>query len=410
MEAPAMKIAKDGIRSIVSVGYDGRVHKTFRGTDKEKRFENEVRVLKVLEARGCDWVPRLLDSDPEELTIVTTNCGAPAENAISERKAKELFRALEEDYGVIHDDPFPRNITYNDRKGHFCVIDFELAVVKDDPKHRCTEEEAHRTLDWAGESRRGKQKKVNEDALSVFASEGGWAHNEDLVGQQSIDDNGMIFAVSDGMGGEAGGEVASSLVVRDLRRFLPSMMGDFHGAGDPEELLEDAVTSLHDFVTRTGDHSNDLEGMGATVVCGLFYRTRVYFGHVGDSRFYRYREGELTQLTHDHTYLGGKFRAGEINERELRMHPRRNVLQQAIGGRCTFVRPQVETSSVDSGDWFLVCSDGIVDGLWNKNIAQVFEEAIEKGWNSEQTRDRMLDWAYSEAGRDDTTLFVIRVR
>ena len=70
-----MKIAKDGIRSIVKVGYDGRVYKTFRGSDKDERFANEVRVLNVLEARGCDYVPRLLDNDPQTLTIVTTNDG-----------------------------------------------------------------------------------------------------------------------------------------------------------------------------------------------------------------------------------------------------------------------------------------------------------------------------------------------
>lgn len=405
-----MKIAKDGIRSIVKVGYDGRIHKTFRGTDRDKRFANEVRVLKVLEARGCEFVPRLLDDDPEELTIVTTNCGSPAEASISKTKTAELFRKLEDDYGVVHDDPFPRNITYNARAGHFCVIDFELAVVKDDPHQRCSEEEAHRTLNWAGESRSGKRKQVNQDNLSVFSSEGGWAENENLAGQKSIDENGMIFAVSDGMGGQAAGDVASTLVVRELRRFLPAMMGDFHGAADPEQLLDDAVKSLHEYVTRTGLNSEKLEGMGATVVCGLFYRTRVYFAHVGDSRFYRYRDGELMQLTHDHTLLGSRFRSGKINERELRMHPRRNLLRQAIGGRCTNVHPQVESSSLDPGDWFLICSDGVVDGLWNKNIAQVFSEAVENGWNAEKTKDRMLKWAYSEGGMDDTTLFVIQVR
>lgn len=405
-----MKIAKDGIRSIVKVGYDGRVYKTFRGTGKEERFANEVRVLKVLEARGCDFVPRLLDDDPDTLTIVTTNCGTLAENTISERKAAEMFESLEKEYGVIHDDPFPRNITYNDRAGHFFVIDFELAHIKADPQNRCEEEEAHRTLTWAGMSRPGRRKPGNQDNLSVFSSHGGWAENAELLGEQSIDGNGLVFAVSDGMGGPAGGEVASSLVVRDLRRFLPAMMGDFHGAADPEGVLEAAVKSLHDFVTRTGENSKTLKGMGATVVCGLFYRTKVVFAHVGDSRMYRFRNGELTQLTYDHTYLGGQFRKGTINEREFRMHPRRNILQQAIGGGCMFVNPQVDSSSVEPGDWFLICSDGVIDGLWNKNIATCFEEGIEQGKSAEEIAERILDWAFEEAGMDDTTLFVVGVK
>jgi serine/threonine protein phosphatase PrpC len=404
-----MKIAKDGIRSIVKIGYDGRVHKTFRGTGKEDRFANEVKVLKALEARGCDYVPRLLDEDAETLTIVTTNCGAPAEASISEGKAAELFRILEEEYGVVHDDPFPRNITYNGRAGEFNIIDFELAQVKPDPKNRKDGDEAHRTLQWAGLTRDGRRKPGNQDSLSVFSSHGGWAESAELAGRQSIDTDGLVFAVSDGMGGQNGGEVASALVVRELRRFLPAMMGDFHGASDPEAILEAAVRSLHDYVKRTGDNSKNLKGMGATVVCGLFYRTKVYFAHVGDSRFYRYRNGELTQLTFDHSVLGSQFRSGKINEREMRMHPRRNILQQAIGGGCQFVRPQVDTSSLEHGDWFLICSDGVIDGLWNKNIAQAFEDGVENGKSAEEISQRILDWSFEEAGLDDTTLFVVGV-
>src|SRR5690606_23218002 len=160
--------------------------------------------------------------------------------------------------------------------------------------------------------------------------------------------------------------------------YLPAMMGDFHGAGDPETLLEAAVKSLHEYVTRIGKHDPKLMGMGATVVCGLFYRTKVYFAHVGDSRFYRYRQGELKQLTYDHTHVGAQFRSGKLNERQARTHPRRNVLQQAIGGGCQIVMPQVSSVMIEEGDWFLICSDGVTDGLWNKNIARCFAEAEDK--------------------------------
>ncbi len=403
-----MKIAKDGIRSIVKVGYDGRVHKTFRGTDKEERFANEVKVLKALEARGCEIVPRLLESDPGDLTIVTTNCGAPALGSISEAKAAELFKMLEEEYGIVHDDPFPRNITYNSRMGQFCIIDFELAKILEDPKRRGGGDEAHRTLQWCGLTCDGTRRPGNQDALAVFSSDMGWAYSADLSGERSIDANGLIFAVSDGMGGPAAGDVASALVVRELRRFLPAMMGDFHGAVDPEGLLEAAVKSLHGYVTRVGERDPKLTGMGATVVCGLFYRTRVTFAHVGDSRFYQYRGGELTQLTFDHTYVGAMYRAGKLNEREARTHPRKNVLQQAIGGGCQFVHPQVSSTSIEEGDWFLICSDGVVDGLWNRNIAECFADAESRGDSAEQLAHRLLDRATEEAGGDDTTLFVVR--
>ena len=402
-----MKIAKDGIRSIVKVGYDGRVHKTFRGTDRDERFANEVRVLKALEARGCEHVPRLLDSDPTTLTIVTTNCGAPAEGSIGEARAAELFKWLADEYGIVHDDPFPRNITYNARMGEFCIIDFELAKILEDPKHRSDGDEAHRFLQWCGLTRDGWRRSGNQDALSVFSSDLGWVNSTDLCGERSIDGNGLIFAVSDGMGGPAAGEVASSLVVRELRRFLPAMMGDFLGTADPEGLLEAAVKSLHDYVTRVGNRDPKLTGMGATVVCGLFYRTRVTFAHVGDSRFYRYRQGELKQLTYDHTYVGAHFRAGKFNEREARMHPRKNVLQQAIGAGCQYLHPQVDSASIEEGDWFLICSDGVIDGIWNNGIAECFSDADKNGDSPEFVANRILETAIEEGAGDDTTLFVL---
>ena len=173
-------VRKDNEFSRVKVGFDGRVHKTFRGLNAAQRFETEVAVLRHLEERGCDYVPRLLASDPTTLTIVTSNCGAPAEASISDGKAAELFEMLEREYGVVHDDPFPRNITYNARQGVFCIIDFELAEVKEDPQHRCDDEEAHRTLEWCGLTRDGNRKPGNQDALSVFSSEQGWANSADL--------------------------------------------------------------------------------------------------------------------------------------------------------------------------------------------------------------------------------------
>lgn len=127
-----MRELKDGIRSLVRIDFYGHVYKYFRGTDKEQRCANEVLILQELEKRECPNVPRLLEHDLEECWIKTTNCGSPADN-ITKKKADLLFAALTEKYGVIHDDPEPRNITYDDRMGEFCIIDFELATLKEQP-------------------------------------------------------------------------------------------------------------------------------------------------------------------------------------------------------------------------------------------------------------------------------------
>ena len=128
----AMRDMKDGIRSHVRIDFHGRVHKRYRGTDADRRYATEVAVLKVLEERGCPYVPRLLEEHPEELYIVTTNCGQPA-SQIRRERSDQLFADLERRFGVRHLDPEPRNITYSDRLGHFCVIDFELAEILPPP-------------------------------------------------------------------------------------------------------------------------------------------------------------------------------------------------------------------------------------------------------------------------------------
>lgn len=127
-----MQEAKNTVRAVVHIGYDGTVHKQFRGTHAKERFDNEVRVLQLLEERGCPYVPRLLKHDPDTLKIVTTNCGTRVEQ-ISDARVKELFDELERDYGVRHDDAFARNITYRRQDGRFCLIDFELATVLNPP-------------------------------------------------------------------------------------------------------------------------------------------------------------------------------------------------------------------------------------------------------------------------------------
>ncbi len=126
-----MHEVKDTQRAVVRIGFDGRVHKTFRGPKAQERFTNEVRVLRHLEARGCEFVPRLLESDPDALKIVTTNCGSIVEQ-LDPQRMKELFAELEA-YGVRHDDAFMRNVTYRASDGRFCLIDFEFATILDEP-------------------------------------------------------------------------------------------------------------------------------------------------------------------------------------------------------------------------------------------------------------------------------------
>jgi hypothetical protein len=122
-----MQEIKDSKQATVRIGYDGRVHKTFRGPLAERRFENELSVLKYLERQHCPFVPRVLEVDVEKLYMVTTNCGTIVDK-ISQDKLSHLFQELEQ-YGVRHHDPYARNVTYNADMGRFCLIDFEFATI-----------------------------------------------------------------------------------------------------------------------------------------------------------------------------------------------------------------------------------------------------------------------------------------
>ena len=122
-----MRQVKDTLRSTVRISYDGLVYKTFRGPLAQERFENEVRVLQFLKSKNCSFVPTLVNFYTDRLQIVTTNCGSRVER-IDEERIKELFAELEQ-FGVRHDDPDIRNVTYRQSDGRFCLIDFEFATI-----------------------------------------------------------------------------------------------------------------------------------------------------------------------------------------------------------------------------------------------------------------------------------------
>jgi tRNA A-37 threonylcarbamoyl transferase component Bud32 len=118
---------KDTLRATVNLTFDGRVIKIYHGPKAAERFTNEVRVLRHLEAHGCKFVPNWLEADEKELRIVTTNCGGRVEH-LDEQRTRELFAELEP-FGVRHDDPDMRNVTYRQSDGRFCLIDFEFASI-----------------------------------------------------------------------------------------------------------------------------------------------------------------------------------------------------------------------------------------------------------------------------------------
>jgi protein phosphatase len=136
----------------------------------------------------------------------------------------------------------------------------------------------------------------------------------------------------------------------------------------------------------------------------------MYFGHIGDSRVYYLpaQERGIRQISHDDTHVGWLHRNGDINERQARTHPRRNALQKALGAGNQFVDPQVGAVAYESGDLFLLCTDGLVEGLYNDQILEILRspEALRLDRNVAQC---LVQASLEGAGSDNTTALVIEV-
>jgi len=147
--------------------------------------------------------------------------------------------------------------------------------------------------------------------------------------------------------------------------------------------------------------------MGATLSLAWVTPEWLYFAHLGDSRIYYLPQGgALTQLTHDHSHVGWLRRTGRINEREARTHPRRNALQQALGAGHQILDPHLGAVGHRPGDRFLICSDGLVDGLWDRRIEEMLREVPAGDVNHAQL---LVNEAVEASGRDNTTAVVVDI-
>lgn len=404
--------AKNTQRALVRIGYDGTVHKQFRGPESSSRFENEVRVLKYLESRKCSFVPRLLDADETELIIVTTNCGARVQH-LPDEKVKELFAELEQ-FGVRHDDPFLRNITYRASDGRFCIIDFEFAEIIGEPVESTSPAAmaaglASKQLRWSGITHPGRFRPNNEDSFLAMMLNKFGIRYLGKTGEASIADCDFIFAVSDGMGGERSGEFASRIAMDKITLQLPKQFGmsEERFSSYSNEILLELFVSIHQDMLKQGRFDANCRNMGATLTLAWFRRGRVYYGHIGDSRLYHLpKAGGMVQVTHDHSHVGWLRRNGQLNERQARTHPRKNVLSQALGAGHQFLVPQIGVLDYLPGDRFLLCSDGVIDGLWDSGMEDLIR-APHGEFKDQPEAARIVLTAVAESGRDNATAVVV---
>jgi PPM family protein phosphatase len=261
-------------------------------------------------------------------------------------------------------------------------------------------------LHWAGFTHSGSRKPRNDDSMIAFASGPAGAELLPHSGSRSTGFHDLVFAISDGMGGGNAGDLASSLLLRKMSEIIPDTFRIAAAGFFPDCLshLAEAIRSVHEHISDTAacDHTR---GMAATLALAWFTPENLYLANVGDSRIYLTRHGKTEQLTRDHTSAWGQWKRGEITEIQYRTHPRRSALYEVIGGGHANVCPHFAAVPYQPGDRFMVCSDGLIDGVWERHIS----DALAAPSSPETSARKLLERAIANAGIDDTTLFVIDV-
>ena len=240
-------------------------------------------------------------------------------------------------------------------------------------------------LRWGGASHVGQVRQVNQDSLFVGTG---------------------LFVVADGMGGHAGGEVASRLAVETMEAELET-----GGETQPPRRVLDLVTAVqaaNDRVWAQSEHDQNLAGMGTTVVAiGIVEEggeVRIAIVNVGDSRAYRLSGGDLDQISDDHSLVGELYREGRLTADEARAHPQKNIVTRAVG-----IDRYVDVDEFQvlprTGDRYLLCSDGLTDEVTEDDIAHVLRTVEEP----EAAAEDLVRRANEAGGRDNITLIVVDV-
>jgi serine/threonine protein phosphatase PrpC len=206
-----------------------------------------------------------------------------------------------------------------------------------------------------------------------------------------------VFVVADGMGGAQAGEVASQMVVESFVEGLPD-------DGTPEERLSVVVQRANREIHDRSHTEAESAGMGTTVTAAYLDEDSVALAHVGDSRAYLLRDGELSRLTEDHSLVEELLRGGKLTEEEALEHPQRSVITRALG-----IEPIVEidtwTYPLRPGDVVLLCSDGLTSMISEQQVQDVLVEAPDL----DAAADRLIDAANEAGGRDNITVVLFRV-
>ena len=208
--------------------------------------------------------------------------------------------------------------------------------------------------------------------------------------------------VCDGMGGARGGREASQSACNVIERCFQEQYAQCM-PGEEEAFLKRALISANRFIFQKAMHEEAFAGMGTTAVCALVRAGQAFLCHAGDSRAYLYRDGKLTQLTHDHSYVQELVDCGTITVEEAEHHPQKNIITKALGVDYR-LEPEFTSEKLQKGDVLLLCTDG----LTNMVPADQMEKLLVQG-PFYDTPDRLIEAANGNGGSDNITALLLAV-
>lgn len=246
------------------------------------------------------------------------------------------------------------------------------------------EENIYNYCHIAGRTDIGCKRQANEDSMGNF---------------ETI--NGLAAVVCDGMGGHVGGATASRLAVEAIHGFLD---GQYYE--DPREAIGEAIDAANKAILHQAMIQPELQGMGSTCVLLLVRDSKVYIGHVGDSRVYLIRNRRIKQLTKDHSYVQMLVDMGQLTNEQAEHHPRKNEITNALG--IANMKPatvQPDAILPEAGDCFLLCSDGLSGMISDREIERIVSRQSEMG--SQERVDYLVQRARDNGGLDNITVEIV---
>ena len=225
-------------------------------------------------------------------------------------------------------------------------------------------------------------------------------NNEDYFGIYTPPDGGFVFIVADGLGGHLAGEIASRIGVKRLGEMVKNGI-----SGDPADFFNNAIKTINREIENLGKKDPDKRGMGTTLSVLYIKDNKAYIAHVGDSRIYKISHGKIERLTEDHSFVEKLLNDGLISEDEARRHPRRNVLLQMVGMKMD-VNPQMKGPiPIESGDKFLLCTDGLTNMVVDAEILELFSRLPVR-----DAVEYLIDLAKKRGGPDNITVIGVHVK